>query len=55
MENIYECRPQQIILSSGIAADMLDDIADELDIDLMVNPEEPVFEDALEMMFRFMG
>lgn len=55
LENIYECRPQQMILPNGVAADMLDDIADELEIDLIVNPEEPVFEEALEMMFRFMG
>lgn len=54
-ENIYKCVPAKIVLPSGMAADLLEDIADELDIELYANPEEPLFEEALEMMFRVMG
>ena len=36
-------------------ADLLEDIAEEMGTELYINPEEPLFEEALEMMFRFMG
>lgn len=52
--NSFKAIPKQIVLPNGFAAALLEDIAEELDIELLLNPDEPAFEEVLEMMFRFL-
>ncbi len=54
-ENIIKCRPSHIIMPNGYGAGLLEDIADELDIELFINPDDPIFQEVLEMMFQFMS
>ncbi len=54
-EDVVKCRPAHIIMPNGYGAGLLEDIADELDIELHINPDEPVFQDVMEMMFQFMS
>lgn len=51
--HLIKCRPNHLILSNGYGAGLLEDIAEELDIELYISPDDPIFRDVMEMMFRF--
>jgi hypothetical protein len=55
LKNELGYRPRGIVLSNGYAAGLLEAIAEELEIDLYVNPDEPVFHEVMEMMFQFLN
>ncbi len=49
-----KCIPAQLILPNWFGAGLLEDIAEELDIDLIVAPDDPLFEEVMEVMFQFL-
>jgi hypothetical protein len=55
LRNELGYRPRGFVLSNGYAAGLLEDIAEELDIEIYINPDEPAFQEVMEMMFQFLN